>query len=232
MPFGYQPRFPGAPRLPAPRPGEPLRFAFWGGVGRHKGVDVLVAAFGRLCAAGHAAELHVLGAIETPAFEQQLRALGQGLPVTFHGAFTPAQLRAVAPHCGVFPSTCIETYGIVLDECFELGLPCIVSDLGALPLRSGAAGLVTAAGDATSLATAMQRLCSEPALWPQLAAAMPPPPPSVAAHCDALQSVYERVRLRDDSQFAPPVEALRRVLFLQRQRETALWKALGSRLPE
>jgi dTDP-glucose 4,6-dehydratase len=77
----------------------------------------------------------------------------------------------VAPHCGVFPSTCIETYGIVLDECFELGLPCIVSDLGALPLRAGAAGLVTAAGDAASLATALQRLCSEPALWPQLAAA-------------------------------------------------------------
>jgi glycosyltransferase involved in cell wall biosynthesis len=35
LPLGYRPRFAGLPALPAPAAGEPLRFAFWGGVGRH-----------------------------------------------------------------------------------------------------------------------------------------------------------------------------------------------------
>ncbi|MFY9342030.1 MAG: glycosyltransferase, partial [Planctomycetota bacterium] len=148
LPLGYQGRFPGMAKLAAPDPKGPLRFSFWGGVGRHKGVDVLLRAFRRLHGArpGRAA-LHVLGGCESPEFERELRAAGDGLPVTFHGEFDAAQLHAVAPHVGVFPSTCLETWGLVLDECFELGLPCIVSDLGALPERAGGAGLVVRAGD-------------------------------------------------------------------------------------
>lgn len=223
LPLGYRARFPGQERLPERRTGEPFRFAFWGGVGRHKGVANLVAAFAQVQQAGVEAELHVLGGFETPQFEQEVRAAAHGLRVHLHGAFASAQIRAVAPHCGVFPSTCIETFGIVLDECFELGLPCIVSDLGALPVRAAGAGLPVPAGDVGALAAAMRRLAAEPELWRQLRSRIPPPPPDLGAHVAALELVYaEALQRPAPVPCAPPVPLLRRLRFLQVQRDSAL----------
>lgn len=228
LPLGYRPRFLGQPKLPAPSQDEPFRFAFWGGVGRHKGVGVLLEAFARVH--GHApgrGELHILGGIETPEYAAELHAAARGLPVVFHGPFTPTQLRTVAPHAGVFPSTCLETFGLVLDECRELGLPCITSDLGALPERAGAGGLVTRAGDAGDLAAAMVRLRDEPGLWQQLVARAPAPPAGLEEHVDALLAHYAAARSSPPRDwFAGPVEARRRVWFLLKQRESALGRAI------
>lgn len=228
LPLGYRPRFSGLPPVPAPSPTGPIRFAFWGGVGRHKGVDVLLRAFRRLHATRPGrAELHVLGGIESPELETELRALAEGLPVTMHGRFEAAQLHAVAPHVGVFPSTCIETYGLVLDECFELGLPCVTSDLGALPERAGAAGLRTRAGDDADLAAALQRFVDEPQLWAQLRARRPAASTSLESHVDALLRVYAGARSAPlPAPFCPPVGPDRRVDFLMLQRETALSRAM------
>lgn len=224
LPLGYRPRFQGMAPLAAPTANAPLRFAFWGGVGRHKGVDVLLRAFRRLHTERPGrAELHVLGGIESPEFEAELRTAAAGLPVRFHGAFDAAQLHAAQPHVGVFPSTCIETFGLVLDECFELQLPCITSDLGALPERAGAAGLRTRAGDEQDLAAAMRRFVDEPQLWQQLRAGRPPASPSIDAHVESLLAVYERARTAPRRvPFALPVGAERRIAFLQLQRESAL----------
>jgi glycosyltransferase involved in cell wall biosynthesis len=227
LPLGYRPRWPGAAPLPGPGPGAPLRFAFWGGIGRHKGVDVLLRAF-RACHAERPgrAELHLLGGAESEAFEQELRLLADGLPVVWHGPFDASGLRAAAPHVGVFPSTCLETYGLVLDECFELGLPCVTSDLGALPERAAGAGLVAAAGDATALAAALRRFVDEPELWSTLANRRPRRSPSLEDHVDALLAVYDRARNDPaPAPFAPAVAAQRRVRFLQQQRESALGRA-------
>jgi len=225
LPLGYRPRWPDQEPLPGPRAGEPWRLAFWGGVGRHKGVDVLVRAFRRLVAARPGrAELHVLGGPESEEFGKELADLARGLPVTFHGAFDAARLRAAAPHVGVFPSTCLETYGLVLDECFELGLPCVVSELGALPERCGGAGLHVRAGDDAALAGALQRFVDEPGLWGGLRAARPKASPGLDEHVEALLAIYARAR-RGSPPFAEPVSALRRVLFLQQQRESALGRA-------
>jgi glycosyltransferase involved in cell wall biosynthesis len=234
LPLGYQRRFAGLPPLPAPGAGEPIRFAFWGGVGRHKGVDVLLRACRRLAAArpGRFA-LHVLGDIESEAFDRELRTLAAGLPVTFHGAFEAPGLHAVRPHVGVFPSTCIETYGLVLDECFELGLPCVVSDLGALPERAAGGGLVTRAADDADLAAALQRFVDEPELPQQLRQRRPTPSPSLDEHVDALLPIYDRARLqRPRDWFAGPVPPERRVWFLLKQRESALSRLVSPGGPE
>lgn len=224
LPLGYKQRFTGMPAMPLPRADEPLRFAFWGGVGRHKGVDVLLRAFRRLHGQRPGrAELHVLGGIESEAFDRELKALAEGLPVTFHGEFDGAKLHAARPQVGVFPSTCIETFGLVLDECFELRLPCVTSDLGALAERSAGAGLRTRAGDDQDLASALQRFVDEPGLWAQLRAAIPPPSPSLDTHVDALTAVYDRARtLPPKDWFAGPVPASRRIWFLMKQRESAM----------
>ena len=228
LPLGYRPRFGGLPPLAPPAAGAPLRFAFWGGVGRHKGVDVLLRAFRRVHAARPGrAELHVLGDFESPAFEAEIRALAAGLPLTLHGPFGAAELHAAAPHVGVFPSTCLETFGLVLDECFELGLPCVTSDLGALPERVGGAGLRTRAGDDADLAAAMLRFVDEPGLWVELRAQRPPATPGMDAHADALLAIYERARTAPPPPpFCAPVPADRRIDFLQLQRETALSRAM------
>jgi glycosyltransferase involved in cell wall biosynthesis len=223
LPLGHRERF-GAVRLAPPVAGAPFRFAYWGSVGRHKGITVLIEAFRRLCAAAPAGalELHVLGGFERPEFEAELRTLAQGLPLTFHGPFRSEELPALAPHAGVFPSTCLETFGLVLDECFELGLPCIVSDHGALAARAGQAALRARPGDAAHLAELMARLVAEPATWHALRAAIPRHVPSVAEHCRELARLYEQARIRAREPHAEPLPAERRIALLWRQRESAL----------
>jgi glycosyltransferase involved in cell wall biosynthesis len=224
LPLGYRRRWPGQGALPAPKAGEPVRFSFWGTLGKHKGVNVLLRAFALLDKARPGrAELHLLGGTEIESLITELHTLAKGLPVTFHGAFDATQLRATAPHVGVFPSTCIETFGLVLDECFELGLPCITSDLGALPQRAGAAGLHVRAADAQDLARAMQRFVDEPQLWSELRGRLPPLSPTLDEHVDALLRVYERARTQPPpKRLAEPVSVHRRILFLQQQRESGL----------
>ncbi|MBK8096859.1 MAG: glycosyltransferase [Planctomycetes bacterium] len=225
--LGYRRRFPGQPPLDGQRPDEPLRFAFWGGVARHKGVGVLLAAWRRLCAErpGQPLELHVLGGFATPELERELRALGDGLPVTFHGPFHTDALRTLRPHVGVFPSTCLETFGIVLDECRELGLPCIVADRGALADRAGAGGLRVPAGDAGALAAAMRRFGEEPGLWQQLRDQAPPPSVDIETHVATLEQIYADAavaRREAGPRAADPTLLARHVALLLRQRESAL----------
>lgn len=233
LPLGYRPRWPGQGPLPGPAAGERLRLAFWGGMGRHKGVDVLLRAFAQLHAARPGAcELHLLGEAESPAFAAELQQLANGLPVTFHGAFDAAALRAVAPHVGVFPSTCLETYGLVLDECFELGLPCVTSDLGALAERSGAAGLRSRAGDAGDLAAVLSRFATEPELWGRLRAAVPAVDFDLERHAQVLDEIYARAKASPRPvPCAPVVDPARRVRFLLRQRETAQMRLGAPRDP-
>lgn len=226
LPLGYHERFAGLPELAPPPQSGPFRFAFWGTIGRHKGVDVLLHAFRRVERQRPGrAELHILGEADTPKFDGELRPLAEGLPVVFHGQFDANELHGTAPHVGVFPSTCIETYGLVLDECFELGRPCITSDLGALAERGGAAGLMTRAGDADDLAAAMLRFLDEPALWGEFAARVPAHSMSRDEHLDALLEIYERARTGPAHKpVFEPVPELRRIMFLQLQRETSLDK--------
>ncbi|MCY2955714.1 MAG: glycosyltransferase [Planctomycetota bacterium] len=221
--LGYRSRFCGAPKLTGPAIGDPFRFAFWGGVGKHKGVHVAIEALRRLLASGGKAELLVMGGFDHPDYERDLRVMAQGLPVHFSGHFVHEQLRAAHPHCGVFPSMCIETFGLVLDECFELGLPCIVSDIGAFPQRIGGAGLVTKANDPDSLAAAMRRILEEPGLHAELAAQIPPRSPDLLEHLQALSAIYAVARTTAPPEpCAPEVPILRRLQFLMTERDSAL----------
>jgi len=241
LPLGYRARFAGLPQLPAPAHGAPLRFAFWGILGRHKGIHVLVEAMRRVAEQRPGrAELHLFGGFDSVAFEQEIHsmlaerevaAVAAG-PITLHGRFESAQLHAAGMHVGVFPSICLETYGQVLDECFELGLPCILTSSGALAERSAGAGLLVDAGCATSLAAAMLRMIDEPELWHQLRARLPRKSIDRQAHAEAVMGVYERV-LREPQRVTnvEPVPMERRVAYLQMQRDSALGRACGGAGP-
>lgn len=226
--LGYRRRFPGMPPLPAPAGDGPLRFAFWGGVAPHKGLRVLVAAVRELHAGPlpRPFELHVLGGFASPAFEAELRAAATGLPIVFHGPFATADLRTVQPAVGVFPSVCLETFGIVLDECAELGLPCLVSDRGALADRAGRGGLVATAGDPAALAAAMRRFLVEPGLWATLRAGLGELPPDLPAHVADLAAIYTAARAARAASGPSHggVPAAERAAFLRLQAESALYR--------
>lgn len=196
----YTPRTGVARRPPVapPRPGETYRIGCWGNVTWRKGLDVLLEAFRRMLAMPGAppATLHIWGRIDTKELEERLQGLAARLPVTFHGAYDFEEILRTGHHVGVVPAICFETFGFVLDETFELGLPAVVSDLGALQDRVGEAGLRFRPGDAEDLARALHRLGTDPALHARCTAAIPPPPDGPAAHAERILAIYEDAAAR------------------------------------
>lgn len=232
LPMAYRRRFPGRLR-PPPRSGV-LRFACWGNQAPHKGTRHLVKAFARLAreALPRPVELHVVGEFATEAFEREVRAAADGAPVRFHGRFEAAQLVAVQPHVAVLPALAFETFGYVLQEAFELGLPCIVSDAGVLAERAGPAALVVPAGDEEALAEAMRRLAADPDRLEAMAAAAPPPPPDPDEHVARLLEIYRAACAAPPRSSVPWVDPSRRAAFSIDQRESALRGLYGDRGPQ
>lgn len=213
MDLPYAPRFVGLPRGPASE--GPCRIGYWGSLDAHKGVRVLLQAMQRV----RGAELWVFGPLPPEPRAGELQDLAAGLPVRFVGAFDARALAGAGLDFGVFPSLCFETFSLALTECFELGLPALVSDLGALASRVGGAGEVVPAGDVAAWGAAMQRLVDAPDQRRQLAAAVPELPPGPAAHAADLQRCYQGAQ---DSVVRPlegPPAAERWAGVLLRQRE-------------
>lgn len=225
LPLAYRPRLDGdRPAPPVPRTDEPLRFGYWGNVSPRKGVGVLVRAFREVVArtsSRRPVELHLFGQVESPAFEVELRAAADGLPVTFHGRFEFDQLVSAGLHCAVFPMVCFETWGFVLDEAFELGLPSIVTDIGAIPVRAGDAALRVPPRDEHALATAMAEVVVRPAILERLRAAVPTARLSLRDHVERLRAIYAQV-VQQPRPAAPDQDLpRRRAELLRLQRESA-----------
>ena len=150
-----------------------------------------------------------------------LRNLSTGLPVTFHGRYDAPDLLKVAMDAAVFPALCFETFSLSLTECFELGLPSIVADIGSLADRAGGASLHVPPGDGPALAEAMARLATDAEQCEWLRGAIPPLPPTPDRHGETLVEVYE------DALAAPAPAGIegpateRRLAFLEQMRSSA-----------
>ena len=96
----------------------------------------------------------------------EYESLAVGLDVEFMGKQSNDVVREMMARsmAVVLPSECWEGMPITVLESFAEGVPCIVSDLGALPgyVRNGELGAVFKAGNAESLAAAIKRLLSRP----------------------------------------------------------------------
>ena len=155
-----------------------------------------------------------------PELEAELRELAHGVPVHLHGRYAYDELANADLHVAVFPMLCFETYGFVLDECFELGLPCIVTDIGALPARAGDAAVLVPPKDEGAMADAMRRFLERPALRDELAERIPDASLSSVEHLERLRSVYDAARARGPRD-AKPLPASRRAGLIALQRESA-----------
>ena len=172
---------------------RPLRIGHWGHLIWQKGPHLLLEAVRKL-SDPRAVEVHLMGEAGDPAYQQELDALAQDLAVTFHGAFTPADLTRLDLDVAVFPGLLHESHSFVLDEAFQLGLPVVVSSRGAPAERVGSAGLVFSAGVVGDLVAKIEALLADPALLEQLRRGTPKDPPHpMSEHIVALEGIYRKV---------------------------------------
>lgn len=135
-----------------------------------KGQDVLIDAIARLRARGIAVRAELVGSVfrDERQHEDRLRAqvaeLGIAEYVDFLGERRDALDIVGRADIAVTPSTRPEPFGMALVEAMALGRPVVASRAGgpAEVISDGHDGLLVPAGDAVSLADALQRLIESP----------------------------------------------------------------------
>jgi len=195
-----------------------------------KGVHLILEATKQLKDPS-AVEVYLAGLAPDGWYIKYLQGLAEGLSVTFTGKYRPADLARLDVDMAVFPSLAYESYGFVLDEAFQLGLPVIVSDRGALVARAGEAGLAFSAGDTGALARRIQEILDTPSLLEDMRRKLPCSlSPSMMEHAQALEKVYQEamratphLRRASDSEPCPPQPA---PVFLTAPRRLAYLQAL------
>jgi glycosyltransferase involved in cell wall biosynthesis len=138
-----------------------LTLAHWGNFYDLKGTHLLLRA---VRAARHRERMRVvlLGESPIPAFGEQLRREAEGLAVEFRGAFAHGDLETLGADLAVFPTLCEESYGLVVDEAFMLGMPVLASDVGVFRERLASGAALLPAGDVGALAQALDRAVEDP----------------------------------------------------------------------
>jgi glycosyltransferase involved in cell wall biosynthesis len=154
------------PAWKGPRPDAHLLFV--GRLDPVKSVDILLTAMALARSRGCTAVLDIVGAgpLE-PDLEQLASDLGLDGCVTFQGALPHAEVieRMAGASALVLPSR-YEGFPLVLLEAWAVGLPVVVTAVGAVPhvCRDGQDALVVEPGNPTALAEAVGTLAADPAL--------------------------------------------------------------------
>lgn len=152
-----------------------VTFLFCGQMIPRKGIDLLLQAFAQTLSVNPTSRLLLVGR------EAGLEELLSGLPssvrdrVEYAGFQPPEALPRWFARADVFvlPSR-HDGWGVVVNQAIGAGLPCIVSDaVGAGELLTdGVHGRVVGAGDSKTLAEAMIRLATDPAMREDMASAV------------------------------------------------------------
>ena len=196
IPYGVETAAATGPR-PAPAP--PLRFAVIGSVMPHKGVHVAVEAFRAMDPAR--ATLDVWGDTAIlPAYTRELQAAASPA-VRFRGRFPESEKDAVYSGIDVLvaPSLGLESFGLVVHEAGNRGLPVVASRRGAFieAVGDGERGALFAPGRADELRALVDRLCAQPELvarWSE--AASRAAVKTMDAHALEIDDVYRDVLAR------------------------------------
>ncbi|HAJ37310.1 MAG TPA: glycosyl transferase family 1 [Chloroflexi bacterium] len=174
--FGVDPAIFAPDAVATTAPGrESLRIGYAGGLLPEKGLTDLLHACAalrgdwRLTLAGEGSE--------AAALQKLVAALSLQARVHFVGRIDSSAMPAFYRTLDVFvlPSRTTpgwkEQFGRVLIEAMACGVPVIGSDSGEIPHVIGAAGLIFPEGDRATLTAQLQRLCNEPGMRAELAAA-------------------------------------------------------------
>lgn len=157
-----------------------LNLAYAGSVLAYEGLEMLVAAVGKLRAEGMDIQLTVAGGgAALAALQQSIQAADLSHAVRLLGRVTPAEANALVAGCDAVAlprlplPVCEAVPPIKLVEAMALGKPVIVPDLAAFrdEVDDNVSGLLFRAGDVDSLAAALRRLAAEPVLAARLGSA-------------------------------------------------------------
>ena len=145
------------------------RLLYIGRVVPEKGLEVLLRAMALLKERGVETCLDVLGDGDFRAELEKLSAeLGISQNVVFHGVVMEKEDYYKAAGIFVYPSTCLEAFGISVIEAMNEGLVCVASKIGGIPeiITEKKQGILFDAGDPEALADAIeeaQKRCREDA---------------------------------------------------------------------
>ena len=156
-------------------PARPLRFGFFGGLSKHKGVHLLIEGWRR---AALPAELSLWGYSTDLPYQMRLREAAAAAGIRWRGSYEREALPDLMAEVDVvvIPSIWVENYPIVIREAFAARRPVIALRFGALPesVRDGEDGLLVEPRDPDALAEAMRRCVEETGLVERLAAGIEP----------------------------------------------------------
>lgn len=163
----------GGPRTP----GGALRLGFLGGMGKHKGLHLLLDAF-ELLPEGQAT-LQVHGGGTDRVYMDQVRARARAVGADWRGAYRAQEVGEILGEIDllVVPSLWVENAPFVIMEAHAAGCPVVVSrsEFTMERVRDGVDGLLFERGDLDSLLKTLQRLLVEPNLLESLRAGIEPP---------------------------------------------------------
>lgn len=148
--------------------GEPLAglpatpfVAYVGALARHKGIEVLDAAW-------RDAPAPLVALVSRPELGVRLRAATPMASDVDHATVLATLARAAVT---VVPSTYAEPFGLVAAEAMWAGSPVVASDVGGLAMLVGEAGVLVPPGDPSTLRRAVIELLDDPERRAELAAA-------------------------------------------------------------
>lgn len=170
------------------QPGENVRVGTFGGLGPEKGIVELIEAL-----MGLGCELHLAGRhLGDEALDPLKRLRESGSALVIHSDYTPTDRHPARQlHLAVFPSKCQETYGLVVDEALAHGVPCVVSDNGALRERDGDPGVIVTPLD--RLPRILHDLVTDPGRLAALRRAVPVQQPSIADAAARYLEIYRQI---------------------------------------
>jgi colanic acid/amylovoran biosynthesis glycosyltransferase len=151
--------------LPRREPGDPPTVLFVGRLDPVKGVPVLLEAVRSLRARGTDVHLEIVGA---GSLERELRSAASGEDwVQFLGELPPDQVRERLQEADVFCLPSLdEGIPVSIMEAMAVGIPVVTTAIAGIPelARHEETALVVAAGNASELADAIERMISDPVL--------------------------------------------------------------------
>ncbi len=152
----------------------PLQIVCVGRLVAAKGQHILLRAFSRLCAKGHAMHLTYVGdGPDRTHLEREVAELELGGRVTFCGALNHDQTREEIAKADIFAlSSFAEGIPVALMEAMAMGIPCVSTYVAGIPelIRNNVDGLLVPPSSVESFASAIESLVRDPVLRERLAA--------------------------------------------------------------
>lgn len=140
-----------------------------------KGQHILLRAFSRLHANGHAVHLTFVGdGPDYPSLKKEVAEKGLGANVTFRGALNHDQTRQQLAEADIFAlASFAEGVPVALMEAMAMGIPCVSTCIAGIPelIRDNKDGLLVPASSVECLSSAIESLVVDRELRQSLGAA-------------------------------------------------------------